>query len=87
MEPATRTYGTTSTTRARASPRHCRLACFLALIVDSETSIRFVGCQGSIVSRLVKDTGAISWCCPACGHNGVIVDWQGTKWDQSNALK
>ena len=73
-----------------------KLACFLALIIDSTTSTRSVdcqdtgvrcrkrGCQGSIVSRLVEGAGTICWYCPACGHNGVIVDWQGTKWDQSS---
>jgi hypothetical protein len=24
----------------------------------------------------------ISWSCPDCGHNGVIRNWQGTKWNQ-----
>jgi hypothetical protein len=72
-----------------------KLASFLALIIESVPSTRSAdchdtgvrcrkrGCQGSIVSRLVKDTGTISWYCPACGHNGVIGDWQGTKWDRS----
>ncbi len=73
-----------------------RLACFLALIIESTTSARSAdyedtgircrkrGCRGSILSRLIEDTGEIGWCCPACGHNGLIVSWQNTKWDQSN---
>lgn len=72
-----------------------KLASFLTLIIDSTTSTRSVecqdtgvrcrrrGCRGSILSRLIEDTGTICWHCPACGHNGVIVDWQVTKWDHS----
>lgn len=37
------------------------------------------------------DTGIIGeevivWCCPACGTNGQISNWQGTFWDMSRGL-
>ncbi len=73
-----------------------KLACFLALIVDRATSAESVtshdtgmrcrkrSCRGSILSRWIEDTDEIRWHCPACGHHGLIVNWQGTKWDRSD---
>ena len=67
------------------------LASFLALIIDSTTETgssefdeiglrcRQVGCTGSILSRLESDE--IIWHCPICGHNGIISNWQATKWN------
>lgn len=73
-----------------------QLASFLVLIIDSTTSVgstnydeagircRAEGCSGSILSRLAEDGEEIHWHCPICGHNGVIRNWQNTKWDQRN---
>ncbi len=38
-------------------------------------------CPGRIVTTRAGSQEAISWECPACGTNGVIRHWQGTKAD------
>jgi hypothetical protein len=72
-----------------------KLASFLALIIDetseagkenfNETGIRCSKrkCKGVVLSRIEIETGEIIWHCGLCGHNGVISNWKGTKWDQS----
>ena len=69
------------------------LASFLALVVDtttkrnnpflSSTEIRcFIdNCEGIIESELVKTKKEIHWICPNCQNEGIISEWQGTKWD------
>jgi len=73
-----------------------KLASFLVLVIDSTPSLgsanyddtgircRAKGCAGSVLSRLTDDATEIVWHCPICGHNGVIRDWQNTKWDRRN---
>jgi hypothetical protein len=39
------------------------------------------GCNGIIKSALRPDTEEIHWYCPDCENEGVISNWQGTKWD------
>lgn len=68
------------------------LASFLALIIDGTTETgssvfneiglrcRKDGCTGSILSRL--ESKEIIWHCALCGHNGIISNWQNTKWNQ-----
>jgi predicted RNA-binding Zn-ribbon protein involved in translation (DUF1610 family) len=68
------------------------LASFLALIIDATTATgssdfdeiglrcRVDGCGGSILSRI--DSDEIIWHCPICGNNGIIRNWQDTKWNQ-----
>jgi len=71
------------------------LAGFLALIVDNVTEscspvfrdtgirCRSSGCMGSINAMLDFGTEDILWECPRCGHNGLIRNWQNTKWDNT----
>jgi len=73
-----------------------KLASFLVLLIDSTTSVgsanyddtgircRTKGCSGSVLSGLTEDAAEILWHCPICGHNGVIRNWQNTKWDRRN---
>ena len=72
-----------------------RLASFLVLLIDAATSVppvrdhdtrircRTDACTGSIRSSLAAKDGEIVWYCPRRGHNGLIRNWQGTKWDQT----
>ena len=39
-------------------------------------------CDGLIKSALRPDTDEIHWYCPECEREGLINNWQGTKWDQ-----
>jgi hypothetical protein len=71
------------------------LAGFLVLIVDNATHscspvfkdtgirCRTTGCTESILAMLDFDTEDIVWRCPACGHHGLIRNWQGTRWDNT----
>jgi hypothetical protein len=66
---------------------------FLTLIIDTTTKILpqtltttdvrcfQKGCSGLIKSSLRPDTGEIHWYCPDCENEGVISEWQKTKWD------
>ncbi len=70
-----------------------RLASFLVLVIDAvtqevpcedrDTRIRCCSknCTGSIRASLLSVNDKISWACPACGQQGVISNWQGTKWN------
>jgi len=71
-----------------------KLASFLVLVIDATTQAfpaedcdtrircRTNACKGSIRSSLSARMGEISRRCPVCGHNGVIRNWQDTKWNQ-----
>jgi len=71
-----------------------KLASFLVLIIDTitphcsevftdtEIPCRKKGCFGMILARFVPDSENITWHCPNCSQNGVIRNWQNTKWDQ-----
>lgn len=73
-----------------------KLASFLVLIIDSTTPVgstnyddtgircRAESCSGSVLSCLTEDAAEILWHCPISGHNGVIRNWQKTKWDRRN---
>lgn len=78
-------------------PRPARqLASFLVLVIDAVTQAvpahdhdtrircRKDACTGSIRASLRSTREEIVWHCPDCGHNGVIRNWRGTKWDQRN---
>ncbi len=68
------------------------LALFLVRIIEATTETDFslfdeIGlhcpikkCTGSILSRLEQED--IIWHCTACEHNGVIRNWQATKWNR-----
>ena len=71
-----------------------KLASFLVLLIDAATEAfpadeydtrircRTDACTGSIRTSVSSMEDEISWHCPDCGHNGVIRNWQGTKWNQ-----
>jgi len=61
-------------TTAQASPSHNH---------DTHIRCRAEACTGSIRASVASKGGEIVWHCPKCGHNGVIRNWQGTKWDQT----
>ena len=76
-------------------PRPARkLASFVVLVIDAVTQdipahehdthirCRKDGCRGSIRASLTSTNDEIVWYCPDCGYNGVIRNWQGTKWNQ-----
>ena len=72
---------------------------FLTLIIDTTTTnisqtltttnVKCFekGCSGLIKTALRPDTGEIHWYCPECENEGVISDWQKTKWDNSAGNK
>ena len=81
-------------------PKQTReLASFMALVVDTTTKtcpqtltttdVRCFqkGCSGLIKSALRPDTGEIHWYCPDCENEGVISEWQKTKWDNRVGIK
>lgn len=73
-----------------------KLASFLVLLIDATTQAfpaedhdtnircRTDACTGSIRASLRSLDEEISWHCAECGHNGVIRNWQGTKWNQAS---
>lgn len=76
-------------------PRAARkMASFLVLLIDATTEAlpvrefdtrircKTTRCQGSIRS-LLHFPDEITWRCPDCGLNGVIRNWEGTKWDHT----
>ena len=66
---------------------------FLPLIIDTTTKnlptsltttdIRCFkrGCSGTIKTALNPQSEEIHWYCPDCENEGLINNWQGTKWD------
>ena len=75
-------------------PREAReLANFLALVVDSTTKTKqssltstdircFIkGCYATVKSTLRPEANEIYWYCPDCENEGVISQWEGTRWD------
>jgi hypothetical protein len=70
------------------------LASFLVLLIDSATEAgpnncvdtkircRSKDCRGSIEAVMDYAEHDISWDCPRCELNGVIRNWQNTKWDK-----
>ena len=49
---------------------------------DTDTRCRRIGCKSSVLASLQAVDGKITWRCPLCKQNGIISNWQGTKWDQ-----
>ncbi len=72
-----------------------KLASFLVLLIDATSQVgpvrnfdtnircRTDACSGSIRTSLSSLDEEITWHCPDCEHNGVIRNWQGTKWNQT----
>ena len=75
------------------------LASFMALLVDTTTinspttltltNIRCFekGCHGMIKTSLRLSNEEIYWYCPDCENEGVISEWQGTRWDNSDGYE
>lgn len=69
------------------------LAGFLAMVVDITTQNQNTklapstlrrfnkGCNGQIQTALTPNQKEIHWYCPDCKNEGIIRNWQGTKWD------
>ena len=81
-------------------PKEAReLASFMALVVDTisktcpqtlaTTDIRCFqkGCQGIIKSEIIGKNDDVHWVCSKCENEGVISEWQGTKWDNRSKNK
>ena len=81
-------------------PKEAReLASFLALVVDAttktmpstltSTEIRYFkkGCHGLVKSSISPDGKEIHWYCPECENEGVISEWQGSRWDNRGIKK
>ena len=74
----------------------CKMASFLAMIIDHSTSqqeeemtdidIRCNkrGCHGAILAEVNRSENTIFWGCTDCDHDGMISEWKGSKWDNSN---
>jgi len=75
-------------------PKEAReLANFMALVVDEatkeydssvvSTSLRCFKkkCVGTINSEFLIENDEIHWACTKCKNEGIISDWQKTKWD------
>ncbi len=75
------------------------LASFLALIVDEatnvypekicDTPIRCLNpeCTSCITSEFVQDDKVIYWGCNDCEYDGIISDWQKSRWDNITLLE
>jgi hypothetical protein len=76
-----------------------RLASFLTLLIEEATSapsarehdsrIRCLAkdCRGTIRTSLPPGQVEIFWRCRACGHNGIIRNWNNTRWNQLNRME
>ena len=75
-------------------PKEAReLANFLALVVDEttkepsksviHTTIRCFKkkCEGTINSEFIKENNEIHWVCSKCQNEGILSEWQNTRWD------
>lgn len=79
---------------AELPKRARKLASFLAVLIEAATmacpvnnhdsSIRCCRrtCGGSTRVWLASPSDEIAWRCPVCERNGVIRNWQGSKWDR-----
>ena len=43
-------------------------------------------CDSDAITEFVEDGEKIFWFCPECAIEGVISDWQGTRWDNIHRL-
>ena len=81
-------------------PKEAReLISFLTLIIDittknlphtlTATDVRCFEkrCNGMIKTALRPDTEEIHWYCPDCENEGLISNWQGTRWDNGGGTK
>ena len=45
------------------------------------------GCPGVIQTSIEKKPDRMEWRCPACGYDGSITGWEGTRWDRSKMVR
>jgi hypothetical protein len=76
-----------------------KLASFLTLLIEAATGApsavehdsgircRTKACRGTIRTSLPPSRNEISWHCPICGHNGVIRNWNNTRWNQLKRIE
>jgi len=76
-----------------------RLASFLTLLIEEATSAPSAGehdtgirclakdCRGTIRTSLPPGQVEILWRCLACGHRGIIRNWNNTKWNQLKQIE
>ena len=76
-----------------------KLASFLTLLIEAATCAPSAGehgsgircrtkaCRGTIRTSLEPGHDEISWHCQVCGHNGVIRNWNNTKWNQLRRIE
>ncbi len=69
------------------------LASFHALVVDETTKLlpaRLTaidircfekGCDGNIRVEVQRQSEKVHWICSHCENEGIISEWQGTRWD------
>jgi hypothetical protein len=72
-----------------------QMAGYLAMIIDATTitrpstlttsDVRCIkkGCHGMIKTSLDKESMRIHWFCPECENEGIISNWEKTKWDNT----
>ena len=76
-----------------------KLASFLTLLIEAATGAPSAGdhgsgircrtkaCRGTIRTSLQSGHDEISWHFQVCGHNGVIRNWNNTKWNQLRRIE
>jgi hypothetical protein len=72
------------------------LASFLALVIDEATAhlpeeswltdlpCFNRECDLNTITAFVENGNKIHWFCPECDTEGIISDWQGTRWDNTH---
>lgn len=72
------------------------MAGFLVMVVDLTTERKNTvlsqtalwcfnkGCNGIINTALTPNFKEIHWHCPSCNTEGIIRNWQGTRWNNIN---
>ena len=67
----------------------------MALVVDATTNILPTklsatdircfekGCNGNISVEIQGQSEEVHWMCSNCENEGVISEWQGTRWDNT----
>lgn len=74
-----------------------QFAHFNVMIVDVVTQNNFNGllptyltcykkrCKGKIHAGISDEDNSIVWACTGCRNSGIITEWQGSRWDNSNS--
>jgi hypothetical protein len=87
-------YMDTSGEFAEALPRPAlKLASYFALLVENATQkeigessqeffpCRKKRCSGTVATSIADLNGPVYWFCSGCSDQGIISNWQATKWD------